>query len=389
MSLSFAPFNGVRFHPSKTSLSEALCPPYDVISDPLARRLRRRRGSAIHLELPLGGARRHVRARAQWLRWRAEGVLVQDEALSYYVVEQNFSFRGGRHARIGIFGALGLDSGTYRRVLRHEKTMAKPKKDRTGLLRTVKVNTSPIFGIYPDQGGGMRAVLKSIRRCKPVAAGKDPHGIRYRVWRTGDCRINDSIEKVLSSKKVLIADGHHRYEVARDYWRTTREPGAERILAYLVAEEDAGLLVRPTHRVVACAPSILRAAERRCRQRRLPGLKSLEAALANAASPVAFGLVHRDFRLMLPANGGVASRFGTDWLARRLLTGIDPQRIAYFHESGAAVKAARRAGGLALLVRPFSVVDIRRAVERAGLLPQKSTYFYPKIATGVVFRSFK
>ncbi len=83
MSLSFAPFHGIRFHPSKTSLTEALCPPYDVIPEALARRLRRRRRSAIHLELPRGGARRHARARSQWLRWRTEGVLVQDEAPSY------------------------------------------------------------------------------------------------------------------------------------------------------------------------------------------------------------------------------------------------------------------------------------------------------------------
>ncbi|MEE8425279.1 MAG: DUF1015 family protein, partial [Elusimicrobiota bacterium] len=118
MSLNFAPFHGVRFHPSKTSLTEALCPPYDVIPDALARRLRRRSCSAIKLELPLGGVRRHARARSQWLRWRAGGVLVQDEAPSYYVVEQTFSFRGGRYTRIGLFGALGLGAGTARRVLR-------------------------------------------------------------------------------------------------------------------------------------------------------------------------------------------------------------------------------------------------------------------------------
>ncbi|MFH1726211.1 MAG: DUF1015 domain-containing protein [Elusimicrobiota bacterium] len=387
--LRVAAFRGVRYDFRRTSLSRALCPPYDVIPEELALRLRRVPGNAIHLELPAGaGERRYRDARRLWERWREKGLLVIDERPAFYAVEQTFRFGGSAYRRAGVLAALGLDEGTARRVLPHERTLSNPKRDRARLLRALGVNTSPIFAIFSDPGRRLRGALDAVRRTRPLAAGRDTGGVAYRLWRVDSPERVERMERAFRSRRLLIADGHHRYEAAREHRRLAGRKGGGHVLAYLVAEEDPGLIVNPTHRVLRDSGEVRAALARHCASRAAAGLPALTKALARAPSPFAFGLYDGSFRLMLPARGdrGVASRFGTDWMARRLLASVDPQDISYRHQAAEAVREARLRRGLALLVKPFSVPDIRRAVARAGLLPQKSTYFYPKIATGLVFR---
>lgn len=388
--LSVRPFRGVRF--ASRSLTPVLCPPYDVIREDLASKLRRRGGNAIEVELPAGeGTLRYARARRTWRRWLDEGRARRDPAPAFYLIEETFR-RGGRaYRRSGVLAELGLDAATARRVLPHERTLSKHKADRTRLLKALQVNTSPIFGIYHDPGGAIRRLLAAARRGRPYAEGTAPDGTACRLWRNDDPMATAALSRAFRAKKLLIADGHHRYEVARRHCAGTRGSGADGILAYLVAEEDPGLLVFPTHRVLRPGGAVRAALERRCRARRAGGLAALERALARARSPYAFGVFDGGFRMMLPAPGdrGVPTGFGTEWLSRNVLASVDAHDIAYFHGAREAVRGARRAGGMALLVKPFSVADIRRAVERGGLLPQKSTYFYPKIATGLVFRPLR
>jgi hypothetical protein len=187
----------------------------------------------------------------------------------------------------------------------------------------------------------------------------------------------------MSAKKLLIADGHHRFEVAR-------KSGEKTILCYLCAEEDAGLAVLPTHRVLDHAQDVRRRIPALCRLAPARSLAALEASLARHASPFAFGLVEgRRFSLAVPAAStgrGVRSRLGVEWLSKRLFAGVDPHRIRYTHDSAEAVRWAGDNGGMAVFVKPVEVADIRLAVARAGLLPQKSTYFFPKMEAGVVFK---
>lgn len=381
-------FRGVR---AASPLGRFICPPYDVIAPSLAERLRRRGENAIRLELPEGTpATRYRNAAALWRRWLAEGVLAPDPRRAFYLVEQRFRLEGRWRRRVGLLAELGLEPASDRRVLRHEKTLAKPKKDRTKLLAALQVNTSPIFAVYPDKGGAVRRVLEAAARRRPDAAGTDVQGVRYRLWRIDRPEEVAKLERAFRAKKLLIADGHHRHEVARRHWLKTRRPGADALLAYLCAEEDPGLFVSPTHRVVAPSAAVEKAVGRACRGRAVAPAR-LPAALRAAASPYAFGLYNGDCRLMAPALGdkGVRSRFGADWLARRILKSVDAHDIRYFHDEAEAMREARASGWTAFLLKPFSVTDIRKAVEKAGLLPQKSTYFIPKIATGLVFRPLK
>ncbi|MBI4423757.1 MAG: DUF1015 domain-containing protein [Elusimicrobia bacterium] len=383
------PFRGVRYDPRRVPMGRAVCPPYDVIPAVLAERLRRLPFNAIHLELPSGNGNRYRKAAALWRRWRERGVLQGDPAPSYYVVEQRFSHGGRSYVRTGILGALDLRRSGPESVRRHEKTLSKPKADRLRLLSALRVNTSPIFGLFRDKGRGVRATLAKAKSGRPCAAGRSADGSRFLLWRVEAPRLLGSLERAFAAKSLLIADGHHRFEVAREYFRRNPKPEAAGLLIYLCAEEDAGLLVLPTHRVVAPPQEALRQVRARCRLAPKPGLAALLKALDAHPSPYAFGVYApaAGFSLAVPrSRGGARSGLCVEWLAAHVTAHADPHHLKYTHEASEAVALARRLEGAALLVKPAGVRQIRRAVERIGLLPQKSTYFYPKVTTGLVFK---
>ena len=380
-------FRGVRFDPRLAGLSEALCPPYDVIPEGLARKLRRRPLNAIHVELPLGSVKtRYRNAARQWRAWMKNGALLQDTAPSFYLLEQRFTHEGRCFTRLGLLAALGLDRDSAARVMAHERTLSKPREDRTRPLRALRVNTSPIFGLFKDGSGRIRRILSTVRRRRPDARGREPGGASCRFWIIPEAVKIKALSRAFRPERILIADGHHRFRVAlENAKRSSRSPG---VLVYLCPEGDPGLVVLPTHRVLDKSPKIIERIERHCILTPIASAAETSKKLASSRSPYAFVLYDGRLHLAEPRVGdkGVPSGFGTDWLARRILRDMDPHDIRYFHDSPAAMKAARASRGLALILKPFPPQAIRKAVEAAGLLPQKSTYFIPKVPTGLVFR---
>ena len=378
-------FRGARYDPSRVPLGKALCPPYDAIVPELERALRKTPLNAIHLELPRGGAARYARSASLWKNWRKRGVLRDDPEPSFYMVEQTFSFRGGRLTRRGLLGAMGVTPAAHRSVIPHEKTLAKPKADRLRLLSAVRANISPIFGLVKDSRGTVRRLLAAAARRPPSSAGA-AQGVDYRIWALGDPGQVKALESALRPLSVLIADGHHRYEVSREFHRRHPQPWAETLLAFICPEEDRGLRVLETHRVIP-AEGVLGAAERLCALKKLSSRGALLKALAASGNPYAFGLFDGGYRLAEPrSRGGARSGLCVEWLSRNLLADLPPDRIVYSHEADRAERLARESGKAVLFVKPMVVAQVRRAVAAVGLLPQKSTYFYPKIATGIVFK---
>jgi len=336
--------------------------------------------------LPSGAGDRYRGAAALWRRWLKEGVLLQETVPCFYVVEQTFAWGGRRHARTGVLASLDLRRSGPRTVRRHEKTLSKPKADRLRLLSALKVNTSPIFGLFTDKNGAVRAALRRVEASPAAAHGASADGSRFRLWTVKDRALQKRLSRAFLSKSLLIADGHHRFEVARAYFKK-RGPAARGLLIYLCPEEDRGLLVLPTHRVVAPPEDALRRVRAECRLEAKRDLSSLLKALEKHRSPYAFGVFSGSgFFLAVPLKpGGAKSGLCVEWLAKRVTARIDPHHIAYTHAAVEAVQLARSRGGAAFLVKPASVAQIRKAVDRIGLLPQKSTYFYPKVTTGLVF----
>lgn len=284
--------------------------------------------------------------------------------------------------RMGFLAALGVAPSAAGCVLAHERTLPKPKADRLSLVESVKANISPIFGLFPDPGGRVRKALRRAARRSPVSSERW-RGVAYRLWRVSDSRESGLLRRALARAKILIADGHHRYEVSREYYLRTRRSAASGVLAYLCPEEDEGLVVLPTHRVVV--GGALEEARRLCRLTPCRSLSQLLSRLERSGNPYACGLWAGRFFLAEPKNrGGCRSGLCVEWLGRFLLKG-PPERIGYTPDPREALARARDLGGTAVFVKPLRVPQIRRAVRAIGLLPPKSTYFYPKIPAGLVF----
>lgn len=353
-------------------LGAALCPPYDVVSPRDAAALRRSAHNAARLEIPAGrGAGRFRGAAAIWRRWVRSGAVRKDRDESFYICEQSFRRQGRILKRLGLLAAL---SCADRRVIPHEKTLPKPRAERLALLKALRVNTSPIFGVVEDPGGRILRMLRARTRRRPDALGR-ARGESFRLWRVGGW---PRLRAALRVREMLVADGHHRYEVAR-------RSGARAVLAYVCSDADGGLVLLPTHRVARRA-ALDRAALRGCRMTSCASIAELERRLAGA-KPLGFGLFDGRLWLVEPPPGGAPrGALSVEWVSARLLAGADAAKVVYLRGLAAAVSEARRRGAAAVLIPPLTVAQVRAAARRGGLLPPKTTYFHPKAPAGLVFR---
>jgi uncharacterized protein (DUF1015 family) len=252
------------------------------------------------------------------------------------------------------------------------------------MLDAVGVNISPIFGVFADPSGAARRAIRAGMKGRPDAAGRSHAGVEYRAWVVDEPKLVAAIRKSLAPRSILIADGHHRYSVSRDHHARTKGPGTDAVLTYLVPDEDPGLVVLPTHRVAK--KSLLKRASELASLKQARTLRELLKLVERSANPYAFGLIENGFYFGEPKPLGCRSGLAVEWLGANLLSGVRPDEMSYTPDAELAVKKARDSRGAAVLVKPFSVAQVRRAAKAVGLLPQKSTYFYPKIATGLVFR---
>lgn len=376
------PFRGVRF--AASAVGPALCPPYDVIGPELAKSLRRRPGNAVHLELPEGGESRYARAASLWRRWAAEGRLVRDARPAYYLVEERYRLNGKTRTRRGVLAALGATAAAARQIIPHERTLSKPKADRLKVLTTVGVNLSPIFGVFADPSGAARRAIAAGMKGRPASSGRSHAGVDYRMWVMDDPKMVAALRRAMRPRAALIADGHHRYAVSRLHHAKTRVPGSDAVLCYFVPDEDSGLVVLPTHRIAKT--SLLARAGTMARLKPARNLKELKSLVERSRNPYAFGLIEKDFHFGEPKADGCRSGLAVEWLGRRLLAKVRPDEMSYTPDAALAAERARVQKGAAVLVKTFTVAQVRRAAKTVGLLPQKSTYFYPKIATGLAFR---
>jgi uncharacterized protein (DUF1015 family) len=414
-------------------LSEMIAPPYDVIT-PAEQAVLYAQGAhnVVRLELPRAGATdppgpegeaaRHRRAAQALLDWRRSGVLLEDSAPALYLYEQRFV----RHTQVlvqrSLLAAVRLDPWEAGTIRRHEHTLTGPKVDRLGLLRATRANLSPIWSLYGDPAGEIEALLAPAWQRDPVAHAQDGAGIVHTLYRMDDSAAIAAVRAAFALRPLYIADGHHRYETALAY---ASEPGAPRdaraVLMLLTAAHAGSPLILPTHRLLLHLPP-----------HRLEGLDERlgrSFAVHHAALPEdrAHWEAFVDSQLLSPdgaprggrfllALQGAAEVLVLDLLpavraaqpqsplahldvclAHRLILeeqlGIDAASLArqehvhYTRDGGAALEAAVRGDVQAALLLAFTPVEQLLAVADAGeVMPQKSTYFYPKPATGLVMR---
>lgn len=313
-----------------------------------------------------------------------DGTLARDPKAAFYAIEERYVLNGKKYIRRGILSALGATPKAARSIIPHERTLAKPKVDRLKMLDAVGVNISPIFGVFADPSGAARRAIKAGMKGRPDAAGKSHAGVDYKVWVVDEPKLIAAIRRALAPRSILIADGHHRYSVSRDHHAKTKGPGTGAVLTYLVPDEDPGLVVLPTHRIAK--RSLLARAGGLAPLKKISSLAELEKRVEKSRNPYAFGLIEKGFWFGEPKANGCKSGLAVEWLGSQLLAGVAPDEMSYTPDAKIAAKKAKALGGAAALVKTFSVAQVRRAAKAVGLLPQKSTYFYPKIATGLAFR---
>jgi len=405
-----APFRGERFAAS-SRLSALLAPPYDVLSpEQRAQLAARDPHNIVHLTLPEAppGEDRYLRAASQLAAWRKEGVLRADPADAVYAVAEDFPLPSGeRRTRIGVLAAVRAESFETRRVRPHEKTHAAPKADRLALLRATRANLEAIFLLAPDPDGALAAALAAVTR-RPPAARAELDGVAMRLWVVADDEA-ERLAAAASRHPLYIADGHHRYETAIAYAR--ENPRADRVLAFVVAATDPGLVILPTHRIIVGAGrdaaklipawrewfDVGRVAPCADRIERLAEL-GRQGTACIVAFPGGYDVtlvLKRDAPLdKLPELGRTEAVRGLD-VARVealvvqyiLSAGPATPSLAYTADAHAAFEAVRNGrAAAAVLLNPTRVEQVFAVADAGGVMPPKSTYFVPKVASGLVIK---
>lgn len=437
-------FRGVRFDLSRVGkLSDVVAPPYDVIDEGLQDSLYARHPhNIVRLELTKAEPNepeenRYRRAGVAWRNWRREGILQLESRPAIYVYHQHFEVEGRKFVRRGFICRLGLERFGEGSVYPHEETHARAKQDRLQLLRETKANLSPILGLYEDELGEVQELLESAIADRTPLEALDQEGNRHLVWIVTDIGTISRAADMMGERAVFIADGHHRYETACDYrdelaaaagGALPTEHPANYALMACFGMSDSGLVVLPTHRLFRGVASISSAelTERlgeafACEMAGKGPAAAAEvwAEIELEGEPGTLGLYTRQddtWTLARLTDAGRAlmagcSEHSPEWnsLGVSLLHGLVLEQLMgmrklpsplYVRTAGDVERAlrtgdfgARDATGqtpsgedfqFAALVLPPSVEDVQLISLQGERMPPKSTYFSPKLLTGLV-----
>jgi uncharacterized protein (DUF1015 family) len=409
------PFQAVHYDLAEAgSLADVVAPPYDVIDDARRAELASRSShNVVELDLPRdpAGGDPYEHAAALLTNWLEAGVLTRDSAPTVWALEQDYGAPdGARLTRRGFLARVKL--APYGEGIRpHERTQPGPKQDRLRLTRATRHNLSPIFALHP---GDAWSHLETAVSERPWGEVTDSDGTTHRVWRIEDRGVHEAIAETLAPAELLIADGHHRYETSLAYQREVGEGGpADYVLMALVSLEDPGLTVFPTHRLISGL------ADQPERQEALgSGLRELfeiEEVAADELDPKGaegvgvFGYIDshfkQSFRLRLRETGRLDQALGDRSAAYRRLDAAILEELVLKGILGMSTDeiAAKRGIGYtpsvdealakldagdyqaAFLLRPTPVEQVREVAAEGETMPPKSTYFFPKLLTGLAF----
>jgi uncharacterized protein (DUF1015 family) len=408
------PLRALHYDLSVTGgLQDVVAPPYDVIDEEMRAELAARSPyNVVAIDLPEGGEERYENAALTLAHWREQGAIVTDDEPALWTLSQEYTGPDGqRRTRRGFFARVRVEEYGPGRIRPHERTHPGPKEDRLRLTRATRANLSPIFSLYSDPAGEAMAALAERAGTEPWGQTTDPDGTVNTLHRVTDPDAVATAQRVLASSELLIADGHHRYETARVYAEEIGGEGPHRfVLMCLVALQDPGLTVFPTHRLVRGLDDERRAALQRTinfdftiaplaqmSELAPPENDACEIGYLTAGGPAVM-LTLRDPALADEALADHAEpyrRLDTAVLEALVLKGalqmsdddIDHLNgLGYARDFEQAVELIREnAYDAAFFMAPTPIERVHEVAAAGESMPPKSTYFVPKVPTGLLF----
>ncbi|MFH1752835.1 MAG: DUF1015 domain-containing protein, partial [Candidatus Omnitrophota bacterium] len=423
------PFKGVLYNLGMIDdISKVVAPPYDVISEKMQEEY-----YSIHeknvIRLILGKTQatdtasnnRYTRAREFLTDWLKEGVLVQDDKPAMYIYEQKYFFKEQLKTRLGFISLLKIEDPHKSRVLPHEYTFPKPKKDRFELLKATKTNMSPIYALFEDGDSGVIALLNK-RISEDPFIDVEKEGVAHRIWRLVDTETIGRVADLMKKKQILIADGHHRYEVSLNYrdWMRKRRKSAEKeapydyLMVHFSSLNPEALTVLSTHRVIRSVKGldIKKALEGLGEYFSVENSPSKDAMLSKieggSKGGFTYGMYHKEggfFTLTLKdkktLDDFIAEGKHYQWkcldvtilhqlIFDRVLKVKENvakrDNIVYTRETDHAVKLVDEENyEIAFFLNPPRIEQIKDVAHSHDRMPRKTTYFYPKPLSGLVF----
>ncbi len=406
--LEVAPFSAIRYDVQRVGgdLSTVLAPPYDVLDEADKKALLARSDrNIVAIDLPhlppksAGPAQVYERAARTMQEWLADGTLIREPSPALYLYHQRFEHLGKSYTRRMFIARLRLQPFSQGSILPHERTFGGPKEDRLALMKATHCNLSAIFGLYSDPKDEVGALFASTAARRADATGT-LDGVESRLWVVSDRHVIQSVVARMENRKVYIADGHHRYGTALMYreWLCEQHGGtlpadhpANYIMFVLAGMDNPGCLILPYYRVLENIDA--------------DALSAAWSAGTAKASPDAADVVLWDGRseketplkftdraklaALEPGESPAWRKLDYAYLHRYLIDELLTRKLGaaptvhYVKSLEDAKQTARQSSGVALLVNATAMTHLRAVAESGGLMPQKSTYFHPKLATGL------
>ncbi len=425
------PFRGVRYDQAIIDdLAQVICPPYDIIPPQVQSELYARSDyNFIRLEfareLPQDTAskNKYTRSASTLEQWLGQGILAVDERPAVYLHDHHFRYQGKEYRRRGIIALVRLEEWESRVIRPHEGTLANPKSDRLALLRALESNTSSILALYEDRERRMASVLVRKEKDEPVIQFSADNGEKHVLWAIGEAEILAQIRQNLALKPLYIADGHHRYESALAYRRERRRKlggpsgdGFDFVMMMLVDFADPGLVILPPHRLIRGLPApkmdgLLNEVNSLFQVEELPvsapeAWSRAEHFLSEAGQGSIVLCRDRGKNLLLkPHDSKSLEKFMPvsrsehyekltvsilDHVILEKLLGLQREQedkaLAYSYDHlDAARKVLSGEYQMAFLISPVKTEAIKTIADVGDRMPRKSTYFYPKLPSGLVF----
>jgi uncharacterized protein (DUF1015 family) len=409
------PFRTLRYDLAAVgSLDAVAAPPYDVIDAPLRAELASKSPfNVVEVDLPeANGGDPYLHAQTTMEAWLQQGIVIREREPSIWPMTQDYTGPDGNsYTRHGFFCRVRVEDYGPGRIRPHERTQPGPKEDRLRLTRATRANLSPIFSLFPDPDQQAWGTIENVTKRDPYATVTDSDGTVNRLWRVADPLTITHVQDTLRDRELLIADGHHRYETARVYAQEIGGEGEHQyVLMFLCSLQDSGLTIFPTHRLLTDLDENKRAALRSAIERHFDATEvSADELEPPPGDRVAFGYLDatdkRPLRLTLKdqsdADEALAGRSDAyrhldtavlEALILRDALGMSEDDVANkrglayskgFADAREAVESGR--ADAAFFMRATPVEQVQAVAEAGESMPPKSTFFYPKIPTGLVF----